>query len=132
MSFTSFVEAGFVGRRGSVDSLVGMEDMVSPRTIPAPRTFLDVTPQVEEIGENGEEFAGYVVGEDEGKDTVYEGEPENSKREFEQGVTSPVSPLSLGISVVESDIQAQLTMLDGGSSAEDVWSCEVVEAFEGV
>lgn len=132
MSFTSFVEAGFVGKRGSVDTLAGMDDMVSPGTIPAPPTFVDVRQPVENGEEGGDEFAAYVVGEEEPEDAACEGEPEVAKREFEQGPTSPVSPIGLGISVVESDIQAQLSMLEGRSSAEDVWSCEVVEAFERV
>ncbi len=132
VSFASFVEAGSAGRRGSVDTLAGMEDMVSPKTIPAPRTFVYAGVRMGAVGEPDGKTGGYVIGEDELEDAVCEGEPEGVNLEFEKGVTSPVSPVGLGISVGEGDIQAQLRMLDGKSSAEDVWSCEMVETFKGV
>jgi len=91
--------------------------------------------QVEGDGDRREEFARHVIGEDEPEGAAYEGEPEGVKRDFEEGVTSPLSPVGLGISgglaVEESEIQAQLEMLEG-SSAEKIWSCEMVETFEGV
>lgn len=136
VSFASFVEADIAEGRGSVDTLAGMEDSVSPRTMPARDNFVDVNQQVEGDGDRREEFARHVIGEDESEGAAYEGEPEGVKRDFEEGVTSPLSPVGLGIigglAVEESEIQAQLEMLEGRSSAEKIWSCEMVETFEGV
>ncbi len=136
VSFAGFVEADIAEGRGSVDTLAGMEDSLSPRTMLARDNFVDVNQQVEVDGNRREEFARHVIGEDEPKGAAYEGEPEGVKRDFEEGVTGPLSPVGLGISgglaVKESEIQVQLEMLEGRSSAEKIWSCEMVETFEGV
>ncbi len=136
VSFASLVEADIAEGRGSMDTLAGMEDSVNPRTMPTRDNFVDVNQQVEVDGDRREEFARHVIGEDEPKGAAYEGEPEGVKRDFEEGVTSPLSPVGLGISgglaVEESVIQVQLEMLEGRSSAEKIWSCEMVETFEGV
>lgn len=132
VSFASFVEADIAERRsGSLDTLGGMDDLVSPKTILAPDNFVDLNQLVEGSGERAEESMGYVIGEDEPEGAACECEPEGFKRDVEEGATSPVSPVGLGISG-EIDIQAQLEMLEGRSSTEKIWSCEMAETFEGV
>jgi len=137
VSFASFVEADIAERRsGSLDTLAGMEDLMSPKTKPASDNFLDAGVGPEGDGGRVEEDVGYIIGEDEPEGAACEGEPEGVKADFKEGATSPVSPVGLGISggldIREDEIQAQLEMLEGRSSAEKIWSCEVVEAFEGV
>lgn len=109
-----------------------MEDLVSPKTIPATQAFVYAGGRAEGDRERSERLVECFIGEEEPESPAREDELEGVKRNIEK----VVSPHGLGISgrldAGESDIQAQLEMLEGRSSAEDVWSCEVVETFEGV
>lgn len=131
VSYGGFVEADVAERRGSVDTLADMEDMVSPKTIPAPQAFVYAGVRAEGDGERGEEFVEYVIGVEEPEGPACEDELEGVKRNVEELASPDGLGISGGLDVGESDIQTQLEMLDGSSSAEDVWSCEVVETFRG-
>jgi len=113
VSYGGFVEAD-VTERGSVDTLAGIEMPVSPRDVSAFDNFVGEGGEAEIARELGEESVGCFFGE---------GKVESVVREDKERVDRPGG---LGISGAESDIQAQLEMLEGRSSAEGVWSCEIV------
>lgn len=106
VSYGGFVEAD-VTERGSVDTLAGIEMPVSRLEVSAFDNCVGEGGEAEIARELGEESVGCFVGE---------GKVESVVREDKERVDRPGG---LGISgAEESDIQAQLEMLEGRSSAE--------------